>query len=532
MKCSGAAQRGGNYRRDVLIRIVLLCSLLLGALYPAAAQVSTAPAASRTAAAVREYRQANEQRIVSELVELLSIPNIATDAPNIQRNAEKLKTMLEARGLRVQFLPIAGRGPAIYAELVTPGAARTVIFYAHYDGQPVDSKAWTGTMPFAPALRTKSLEAGGTLIPFPAAGTPYQDDWRIYARSASDDKSPIVALVAALDALRAKKIPLAVHLKLILDSEEEAGSPNLGKVLAEHAHLFRGDALLTMDGPVHQSGRPLVFFGNRGMTDVNITVYGPTRALHSGHYGNWAPNPAFHLARLLASMKDAEGRVLIEGFYDDVAPLSEREKQALAELPANDTDLMRELRFAKPEGSGKKLVELINQPSLNVRGIQSAYVGAQSQNIIPTKAEVSLDLRVVQNIDPQKQVERLMAHVRKQGFYVTSVEPTNEEREKYPFIARVTGGPGYPAARTPMDLPVSRAVVRVVEEAMGAPIVKMPTLGGSAPMYLFENLKLPVIGVPIVNHDNNQHSENENLRIGNFWRGMEIFGALLAELRW
>jgi acetylornithine deacetylase/succinyl-diaminopimelate desuccinylase-like protein len=528
----GVAARDGFYRRDILIRIVLLCSLFLGAIYPAAAQVSTALAAARVAGAVRDYRTANEHRIARELVELLSIPNIASDAPNIQRNAEKLKTMLEARGLRVQLLPIAGRGPAVYAELTTPGAARTLIFYAHYDGQPTDASRWAGTKPWEPALRTKSLDAGGALIPFPPEGTPYQDDWRIYARSASDDKSPIVALLAALDALRAKKIPLAVNLKLILDSEEEAGSPNLGKVLAEHGDLFRGDVLLTIDGPVHQSGRPLLFFGNRGVTDVNITVYGPTRALHSGHYGNWAPNPAFHLARLLGSMKDTTGRVLIEGFYDDIAPLSEREKQALAELPANDADLMRELHFAKPEGGGKKLVQLINQPSLNVRGIQSGYVGAQSQNIIPTKAEVSLDLRLVKNIDPQRQVERLIAHVRKQGFYVTSEEPTNEEREKYPFIARVTSGPGYPASRTPMDLPVSRAVVRVVEEAMGAPVVKMPTLGGSAPMYLFENLKLPVIGVPIVNHDNNQHSENESLRIGNFWRGMEIFGAILAELGW
>jgi len=514
------------------MRIVVLCSFLLGALYPAQAQVSNPPEARRAAGAVREYRQANEHRIVRELVELLSIPNIATDAANMQRNAEALKAMLEKRGFRVRFLPIAGRGPAVFAELATPAAARTVIFYAHYDGQPTDASRWTGTKPFEPGLRTKSLDAGGTLIPFPAEGAPFQDDWRIYARSASDDKSPIVALLAALDALRAKKISLAVNLKLILDGEEEAGSPNLEKVLNEHRELFTGDVLLTIDGPVHQSGWPLLFFGNRGVMDVNIAVYGPTRALHSGHYGNWAPNPAFHLARLLASMKDANGHVLIEGFYDQVQPLSEREKQALAELPANDADLMRELHFAKPEGGGRRLVELINLPSLNIRGIQSAYVGGQSQNIVPTRAEASLDLRLVKNMDPKRHFEKLVAHIRKQGFYVSSEEPTNKERMQHPFIARVITTTGYPASRTSMDLPVSRAVVRVVEEAMDAPVVKMPTLGGSAPMYLFENLKLPVIGVPIVNHDNNQHSENENLRLGNFWRGMEIFGALLANLAW
>lgn len=326
----------------------------------------------------------------------------------------------------------------IYAELPTPGAARTIILYAHYDGQPVDPKVWTGSGPFEPVLRTGALEAGGSLIPFPALPATYQDNWRIYARSASDDKAPIVAILATLDALRARKIPPAVNLKLFLEGEEEAGSPNLERVANRHRDLLSGDLFINADGPVDQSGRPLIDFGNRGDVGVEITVYGPVRPLHSGHYGNWAPNPAFHLVRLLASMRDAQGHILVDGFYDDMVSLSAIERGALEEMPANDMQLMHALEFGQAEGGGKKLVELINLPSLNIRGLRCAYVGAQSQNIVPDRAEASLDLRLVKNIAPEKQFERLVAHIRKQGFYVTSEEPTAEERRTHAFVARVT----------------------------------------------------------------------------------------------
>jgi acetylornithine deacetylase/succinyl-diaminopimelate desuccinylase-like protein len=516
-----------------VIRIGLLAVALAAGLYPAWGQASSREAAGAAAAAAREYRKANEHRIVSELVEFLSIPNIATDLPNIQRNAEKLKAMLEARGASVRWLPTApGRGPVVFGELRAPGAKRTVIFYAHYDGQPVDPAAWTETQPWVPALRSNSIEAGGKRIPFPGPGGRYEDDWRIYARSASDDKSPIVALLAALDALRARKIPLAVNVKFVFDPEEEAGSPNLQKTLEAHRELLAADLLITCDGPVHQSGRAQIAYGNRGVMDILITVYGPARPLHSGHYGNWAPNPAMRLAQLLASMKDATGRVLIEGFYDDVAPLGPVEQKALEEMPYNDPELKAELQIGETEGGGKKLVELINLPSLNVRGLRSAYVGEQSQNIVPERAEASLDLRLVKNIQPEKQFERVVAHIRRQGYFVVSGrEPTAAERRANPRVARVDYDGGYPASRVAMDLPVSLAVARVVEAAAGE-VVKMPTMGGSVPMHFFEKWNLPVIGVPIVNYDNRQHSHDENLRLGHFWRGIEIYAALMGALEW
>ena len=502
----------------------------------ACGQKAAPPTPTQVVQALREYRMENEDRMVRELCEFLAIPNLASDTPNIQKNAAQLVEMLEARGIETHLLPITGRGPVVFGKLISPEAKRTVIFYAHYDGQPVDPAAWTDGAPFEPVLRSAAIEAGGKRIPFPANGAStrgaYHDDWRIYARSASDDKSPIVALLAAMDALRAKEIPLAVNLKVIFEGEEEAGSPNLQRTLELHKNLLGADLLITADGPVHQSGRPLVFFGNRGDIGIDITVYGAVRALHSGHYGNWAPNPAMQLSRLLASMKDEDGRVLIAGFYDDVTPLGEPEKKTLAAMPDNDADLERELGIAKPEGSGKKLAELITEPSLNVRGLRSAYVGAQAQNVVPDGAEASLDARLVRGEDPQKKFDQIAGFIRRQGYYVIDREPTMEERRTHARIAKVLYEGGYRASRTAMDLPVSQALVKVVEDATDGSAVIAPTLGGSVPMYIFEDLGLPWIGVPIVNYDNHQHSSDENLRLGDFWRGMEIYGAILADLNW
>src|SRR5271168_144275 len=503
---------------------LFLC--LAGQLYADGTQKSNA---ANAAAVVREYRRANEQAIVREFTEFLAIPNIASDEPNIARNAAYLAQMLEKRGIHAQLLAIAGRGPVVFAEIKQSGAARTAIFYAHYDGQPVDPAVWIRNKPFGPMLFTGSLAAGGTQIPFPER---LENDWRIYARSASDDKAAIIAILTALDALKAKGIPLGVNVKLVFDGEEDAGSANLERVVNEHRELFAGDVLFVCDGPSDQSGRPQITFGNRGVVDAEITVYGPARPLHSGHYGNWAPNPAMRLAQLLASMKDSNGRVLIAGFYDDVTPPGPRERQAIQDAPNNEAALERELAIAQPDGGGKRLVELIVEPSLNIRGLRSAYTGAQSQNVVPDRAVASLDMRLVKDVQPDRQLARLIAHIEKQGYVVFRREPTLEERAKYPRIALVTSTGGYPATRTPMDLPVAKAIGPVVASSTGERPVLLPTLGGSVPMYIFEKLGLPIIGVPIANYDNSQHAANENIRIGSLWRGMEEFGGILAGLEW
>src|ERR1700686_2541535 len=323
-------QRGDKLRTAAIATVLFVCGT------PCLAQKRPTIPPAQVADGVRNYRVANEDRIIRELEEFLAIPNVASDTENIQRNAAHLAEMLEGRGIEAHLLPISGRGPVVFGKLNSPDAKRTVIFYAHYDGQPVDPAAWTDGKPFEPVLRSDSIEAGGKHIPLPARGPgAYNDNWRVYARSSSDDKSPIVALLAAIDALRAQRIPLGVNLKVIFEGEEEAGSTNLQRTLELHKNLLGGDLLITADGPVHQSGRPLVFFGNRGEIGLHLPVYGPVGAFHRRHHGNWAPNPAMELSRLLAAMKTAEGRVLIDGYYDDVVPLTALEKEWLAKMPDN-----------------------------------------------------------------------------------------------------------------------------------------------------------------------------------------------------
>jgi acetylornithine deacetylase/succinyl-diaminopimelate desuccinylase-like protein len=480
---------------------------------------------------VRAYRATNAHAIVAELREFLSLPNVATNQDDIWRNAEWLAEQMGRRGIRAEVVPTHG-SPVVYGELAAQGATRTILFYCHYDGQAVDPSLWINSQPFEPVLR-RGIEGDWSTIPFPAAShsTPqsaaYDDHWRIYARSAADDKSPIVALLAALDALRAQKLRPRVNLKFVFDGEEEQGSPFLHEFFASHGQRLRADVVIIADGPVHASNRPTVFFGNRGIMTLDITVYGPSVPLHSGHYGNWAPNPAMRLAALLASMEDREGRVLVEGFYDDVVALSESERAAIAAIPNLDKELAGRYGIAQPEGSGQRLDELIHLPSLNVRGLRSAWLGAEARTIVPDTAAAALDIRLVKGNDHQRMFEKIVAHIRRQGYHVTAEEPTAAERRTQARIARVVKREGYNAVRTSLDLPIARLITSAVERASPGGVVKLPTLGGSGPSHVFEDLGIPALGVPIVNFDNNQHSANENLRLGHFWRGIDAFAAIL-----
>jgi acetylornithine deacetylase/succinyl-diaminopimelate desuccinylase-like protein len=365
---------------------------LLGFLLAASTACAEVPAVN----AAREWRQTHEHAIIEELTALLAIPNIATDQPNIRKNAAMIQSMIERRGLKSRLLEYPGASPVVYAELPNPDAKLTVVFYAHYDGQPLDAKEWASP-PFEPVLRTGPLDKDGIKTKLPATG-PVPPEWRIYARSASDDKAPIVAILTALDAMKAAGIRPTVNLKLVFEGEEEAGSTNLGKILERNKDLLKSDVWLICDGPVDQSRRRQIVFGARGVETVDLTVYGPKRELHSGHYGNWAPNPAFMLARLLASMKDDDGRVLIEGYYDGMLPLSELDQKALKELPDNDAALKQELWLGRTEGGGKTLSELLTLPSLNVRGMAAARVAGGASNVIPASATATIDMRLVQGV--------------------------------------------------------------------------------------------------------------------------------------
>lgn len=481
---------------------------------------------------VRAYRAAHEKEIVGELAGLLSLPNVATNLPDVQKNAGHLVGMLEKRGFATKILS-AGEGtpPAVYGELKVPGARRTVVYYAHFDGQPVDQQGWLSD-PWKPVIRTGPIGDGVKEVDWKSVSGPLGPEWRIYARSASDDKSPIVAFLAAFDALKASGVKPTVNLKVFLEGEEEQGSPHLTEILERNADLLAADAWVLLDGPVHQTRKMQVFFGARGVSGLDLVVYGPLRPLHSGHYGNWAPNPAVMLAHLLTRMRDTDGRILIPGFYDDVRPLNDAEKKALAVLPDVETALKQELGLGRTEGTAR-LLDSVQGPSLNVRGLRSAEVGAAAANAIPTMAQASIDFRLVPDQRPEKVKERVEAWLKSEGWHLVSEEPGRETRLAHPKVARVHWSLDYPAARTALDLPASKAVVAAVEKITGEPVIQVPMLGGSVPMYLFtDTLKVPVIGVPMVNHDNNQHGINENLRLQNLWDGIEVYAGLIAGLDW
>jgi acetylornithine deacetylase/succinyl-diaminopimelate desuccinylase-like protein len=455
---------------------------------------------------VRAWISANQEPVQRELMELLAIPNVAADRPNIRRNAEHLRGMLQKRGFTAEILETAGN-PLVYGELKSPGATRTLLLYSHYDGQPVDPKGWKQPDPFEPVVR----------------------DERIYARSASDDKSPIVMMLAALDALKASGAPPSSNIRVILDGEEEAGSPSLVPAIGRYRDRLEADLMVILDGPQHPSGRPTIAYGARGIARVDITVFGPKAGVHSGNYGNWIPNPAQRLALLLASMKDDEGRILVKGWNDGIDPLAPDEQAMLDAVPEDSPAMLRAFGVAAPEKAYPKLQDALQYPTLNVRGMASAFVGAGARTIIPDRATASIDIRLVQETPAAAMIAKIRAHVAAQGYHIVERAPDEETRANYSRIAGLaTFGEGTSAFRTSPAHPQARALAASIRAAHGVEPVHLRTLGGTVPIAPFiEALGFPAVLVPTVNFDNNQHEENENLRIANLWEGILTVAAVL-----
>jgi len=478
-------------------------------------------------ATLHEYRSNHEKVIIEDFVDLLSMPNVAASIPDMDRNADYITDLLEERGFTTQRLK-SGGAPYIYAELMSPGAAETVLIYAHFDGQPVQEENWVHP-PFSPTLLDAPLQAGGQVVDISQVDGDFDPEWRLYGRSAGDDKMPIIALVHTLDAMKQNGIDLSVNLKLLLDGEEEAGSPTVGRILDENRELFGADLLLFCDGPMHQSRNAQIVFGVRGSTTIDLTTYGPIRPLHSGHYGNWAPNPIMQMAYLLTSMRDETGRILIDGYYDDVAPLSELERDAIASMPDTTEELKDELSIHTPEGDGARLEELITLPAFNARGIVAGGVGEKGRNIILSTATVSIDLRIVPGQTPGKVQELVEAHIAGQGFHIVYEEPSPETLRAHPKVVKLDADLfGYTGLKTELDLPASLRLTNLLR-TIYPDLIVTPSMGGSLPLVEFGNrLSAPIIILPLANHDNNQHAENENIRLQNLWDAIATLGGVLA----
>ena len=506
---------------------ILMCLALLACLSPPSAGGQPHGEVRR---AVDRFRREHSVAWLNDFANLLRLPNVSRDADDVRRVAEHLRDQFARRGATMELLELPGANPVVYGEIAGRDTDLEIVIYAHYDGQPVNPRRWQTTTPWEPAMFSDLPSRGGRKIDWPETAQQLDPDWRLFARSASDDKLPFAALLGALDALRQSQLPVVPHVKFFFDGEEEVGSPNMARFLERYGRRWENaDLWLFCDGPLHQSRRPTLYYGVRGVTGLELTVYGALRNLHSGHYGNWAPNPALRLAQLLSSMKDAHDNVVVRGFYDSVIPLSDTERQAIGRLPAPDDQLRRELGLARTENNNQSYYERLARPSLNVRGLASASVGATARNIVPREATASIDIRLVKGNLPKKMLDRVEDHIRAQGYHIVRGEPDRATRLKHARIVQVARRDGYPAARTRMDDPYVRRLAGHLESVLEQPMLHVPTIGGSLPLYLItDGLRKPLVIVPLANHDNNQHAPDENIRLGNLLDGLDIMAALLT----
>lgn len=460
--------------------------------------------------------------------ELLTLPNDAHYPKDIERLVAWLEQAFRRRKFETQRIPTAG-SPLLLATRRVADAKRTVLVYLQADGQPVDPSKWHQQSPWQPVLKQRREDGGWDIIDWDRLDTGIDPEWRIFARSAADSKGPIAQFLSAIEIIDGAGYAPDFDLKVIIDTEEEMSSPHLPKAVIENRELLAADMLVIFDGPPHISNRPTLKFGARGISTITLTTYGPRLAQHSGHYGNYLPNPALRMCEILASMKDEAGRVTIPGFYDGVE-LDAETKAALARVPDDEADIHLRLGIASRDQVGDSLQEAVQYPSLNIRGLSSGWVGKQVRTIVPATAIAEIDVRLVIESDAERLHRLIREHIEGLGYHLVQTEPTDEERSKYAKLARFDSTISYGAFRTDFDSLPGRWLRRALIRMHGSEPIQVRTSGGSIPISPFvSTLGVPAVGVPTVNPDNNQHSPNENLRLGNFLEGIGVMVAILTE---
>ncbi|NNK11433.1 MAG: M20/M25/M40 family metallo-hydrolase [Flavobacteriaceae bacterium] len=463
---------------------------------------------------------------IDELVQFVAIPNDALDEADINRNISWLTDRFNDRGFNTSVLPTEGR-PLFFAALPMEDEKPTVLIYMHFDGQSVDAAKWNQPNPYKVELKSLENEEFKT-ISFEELEEDVNYDWRLFGRSTSDDKGPIIMLLNAIDLLRKdnKKIPF--NIKVILDGEEEKSSKPLPKAVKNYRDLLVADFLMINDGPVHPSGKPTVVYGCRGITTLSLTTYGPELPQHSGHYGNYAPNPGFLLAKLLAGMKDDEGKVIIPGFYKGIE-LDEATMEVLKSVPDDNAEINANLAIHSPDKVGGFYQESLQYPSLNIRGLGSAWIGEKARTIVPASATAEIDIRLVPESDGRVLKNLVRTYLKDQGYHLTDSVPTREERLTYPRIITLQEGSVTDAFRTDLDNRYGDFLVQSLNKGFEQQVVQIRIMGGTVPIAPFVNeLQIPAFIVPMVNPDNNQHSPNENLRIGQIAYGIKAFYQILS----
>jgi len=509
------------------------CGRILAAMIGLAALSSGATCAAETtldAAGIRTLAATREDAAIALFREFLGLPNDAHDADDILRLVEWLEPQFESRGFTTRRIETGG-SPALYAERRFSDANGTALIYLQADGQPVDPSKWEQADPYEATLKARDPSGAWRTIEWPSDSHHLDRDWRVFARSAADSKGPMTQFLVAIDALDEAEVAPPFNLKVIIDTEEELGSPHLAPALEAHRALLAADFLLVFDGPPHVSNRPTVTFGARGITTLTLATYGPRVPQHSGHYGNFLPNPAFELAHILASLKSPDGRVRVNGFYDGIA-ISDEIRGQLARVPDDEAGLLARMGVAEADTVAPSLQEALQYPSLNIRGLASGWVGDDARTIIPATAVAEIDIRTVVESDPERLVELVRKHIEALGYRVLDREPTQSERLGGSVVT-MTHQVAYGAFRSDFDAGAGRVARAGMRRLYGEEPILIRTLGGSVPIAPFvRTLGVPAALVPTVNADNNQHSPNENLRVGDFFEGIAIMiSVLLGDAR-
>ncbi|NNE01965.1 MAG: M20/M25/M40 family metallo-hydrolase [Eudoraea sp.] len=463
---------------------------------------------------------------IDELIDFVAIPNDALEHADINRNITWLTEKFIERGFNTSVLPTKGES-LFFAALPMVDEKPTILFYMHFDGQSIDAAKWDQPNPYKVVLKAPENE-GFKTVPMSELKEDINYDWRLFGRSTSDDKGPIVMFLNTIDLLRKNNQTIPFNVKVILDGEEEKSSKPLPAAVKEFSELLEADFLVINDGPVHSSGKPTVIYGCRGITSLSLTTYGPLKPQHSGHYGNYAPNPGLQLAQLLTSMKDADGRVTIPGYYDGIA-IDEKTMAILKSVPDDITAINDQLAIKTPEKVGSFYQEALQYPSLNIRGLGSAWIGEKARTIVPAQATAELDLRLVPESDGDRLKQLVKKHLVNQGFYITDSIPSREDRSKYDRIITVKEGSVTDSFRTALENPYGNFIVNSLENTFDENVVQIRIMGGTVPIAPFINeLQIPAFIVPLVNPDNNQHSPNENLKIGQIAYGIKAFYSILS----
>jgi len=477
---------------------------------------------------IRRVVDDNVDAAVTLYRDFLSLPNDANHPDDIEKLVVWMEVAFGERGFETRRIQTDG-SPALYAARLHENASKTVLVYLQADGQPVDAAAWAQANPYVPVLKVQGSDGNWHAIDWSSIEERYDPDWRVFARSASDSKGPMTQFLMAIELLDELGAAPDYNLKVIVDTEEELGSPNLAAAIRSHRDLLASDLLLIFDGPPHASNRPTVTFGARGIATVTLVAYGPRVAQHSGHYGNFVPNPAFDLARILASMKSPDGIITIPGFYDGIE-LSDEVRATLAEVPDDEAAILDSMGMSRADSLAPTLQEAIQYPSLNIRGMAAAWIGDESRTIIPPTATAELDIRLVSESNPERLVGLLRAHVEAQGYTVLDHAPSDAERRQHERIVSISHEISYRAFRSPVDSPAGLMARAGLMALNGEEPILIRTMGGSIPIApIIETLDVPAAVVATVNIDNNQHSPNENLRLGNFVDCIAMLMSVLSQ---